>query len=804
MLPELLQDDWKDWKTCTDDNFYVRFGLEPEKAVSYTTEQIEAAFRQRRDWWAKKPASHTDWGERRRLAEGSLVEARKTLIDNQKKKNYDQKLEEEQRQKGKKEYENQINHFKKFSVYPPLKDKILTPEEEENISHAGREIGLSEAECKKIIDEALKLKGAMREESTKDSGSSIEVFKHSVYGMILDGYLEPNETRHLLELAMKCNIPEDEARKKIDECLKEKGAKRGKPNVSNLPPEMVDKNYYEILGISERASDQEIEQSYKKQFNLWNSRASVTGFRDFASPAKNLLLEARNTLLDDNKRREYNQKLKEKDLKDEIIAPPPSIVVLPILKVNELNLSFKNVSIGSCQSKTIEINNAGGGILTGTIKTNAKWLKVSQNKIDRSQRRQNITITVDASDQKLGFRDSGIVEIQSNAGTVRIDVDFSIETPTERVDKLTKISTGITSVICGIYSFYLLNSVSGRAFLGLLSVITIYIIGLFQVKANNKNIGYFLICVGGCILFINNGKIFFSLLSIPITWWISKPIFRYYPLKKYLAGVIPISVCLFSILGYGFISGNIPNYLNANRGENNQILPSNQEGIVTVSQVNIRSLPSSTSEVITNASEGDKFPVLSEEGDWYRIQMADNSTGYIHKSLLSLGEEKHIDTSEKKYSSENSIPEPEVKKANIVEEVATPKAEEENSEKREQIEVTQKTSKKETSNPEPAIPNTSVANIVESGKVTKDKEAFPIAKEESNKPKYATIIIDSEPLGSQIYLDNELIGNTPLSKSIPVGGHIIVVKKSGYRDWPYKVTLSADEKKSIKATLSAN
>ncbi|MEK9148794.1 MAG: hypothetical protein AAB267_01965, partial [Candidatus Desantisbacteria bacterium] len=69
MLPELLQDDWKDWKTCTDDNFYVRFGLEPEKADSYTISTIESAFKERRAWWGEKPRSHPVWGERIRLAE---------------------------------------------------------------------------------------------------------------------------------------------------------------------------------------------------------------------------------------------------------------------------------------------------------------------------------------------------------------------------------------------------------------------------------------------------------------------------------------------------------------------------------------------------------------------------------------------------------------------------------------------------------------------------------------------------------------------------------------------------------------
>jgi hypothetical protein len=60
----MLPNDWKDWETCTDENLYVRFGLNPQIADSYTSSQIEAAFEERKAWWKDKSSTNPLWSKK--------------------------------------------------------------------------------------------------------------------------------------------------------------------------------------------------------------------------------------------------------------------------------------------------------------------------------------------------------------------------------------------------------------------------------------------------------------------------------------------------------------------------------------------------------------------------------------------------------------------------------------------------------------------------------------------------------------------------------------------------------------------
>ena len=90
------------------------------------------------------------------------------------------------------------------------------------------------------------------------------------------------------------------------------------------------------------------------------------------------------------------------------------------------HFDFLNVRAGSSVSGSFTINNIGGGILSGSISTNKKWLRVNQNNIDTSRHRQDISFYVDTSGFNFGSKESGIIEIQSNGGTERISIRFSI------------------------------------------------------------------------------------------------------------------------------------------------------------------------------------------------------------------------------------------------------------------------------------------------------------------------------------------------------------------------------------------
>lgn len=66
---------------------------------------------------------------------------------------------------------------------------------------------------------------------------------------------------------------------------------------------------------------------------------------------------------------------------------------------------------------------------------------------------------------------------------------------------------------------------------------------------------------------------------------------------------------------------------------------------IDVSSVRVRKEASTTSEVIETTTEGNKIPVIGEDGDWYKIKIMDK-IGYIRKDLVRDTETKEISRSE--------------------------------------------------------------------------------------------------------------------------------------------------------------
>jgi len=542
----MLPDDWKDWPQCTGENLYVRLGLDPNKADSYTSKQIESAFKERKEWWMKKPRSNPMWAERIRLADGVLIEARTTLCDPVKKKYYDVKI----KQKQKEEREKETKDFLDLILMPFIeKDKILTLEEEDNAIRLGRGFGLTESECKNIINDALAKFGVKRAASTT-AVDAFEIFKEAVYAAILDGWLEPKEKRYLInETAKKFGILEDDAKKIIIKCLKEKGAKEGSPKKSDLPEELEGKNYYEIFGISEGATEKGIELAYQNLFNIWNSRASNPKYSPYVRAVKDFLLEAKNTLLDPAKRKNYDESLKEPEEEVELWTTPPGI---PILELSENKFSFVDIDLGSSHSSNFVVKNGGGGALEATIKTTKPWLNISHAKIHQKDLPLAVTVTVDTSKDKkcnFGFRDIGYVEISyKKAGSielVRIPVDLSIQTHRERARELTNRAVVISTIASGIAVFYVLATqhFSGWGIFGLIIGGIFGIVALNQIRTQNigKSIGW-LVATAFLLLLVKE-VLFLVFMPIVITWLLSSVIFKRYPMKTGLSFIIPSAAC---------------------------------------------------------------------------------------------------------------------------------------------------------------------------------------------------------------------------------------------------------------------
>ena len=68
-----------------------------------------------------------------------------------------------------------------------------------------------------------------------------------------------------------------------------------------------------------------------------------------------------------------------------------------------------------------------------------------------------------------------------------------------------------------------------------------------------------------------------------------------------------------------------------------------ESGKVNVSATRLREEKNTDSNILTNIYEGDKVNILSEEGDWYKVQY-DGKTGYVKKEYISLDTKKEKNT----------------------------------------------------------------------------------------------------------------------------------------------------------------
>jgi len=62
--------------------------------------------------------------------------------------------------------------------------------------------------------------------------------------------------------------------------------------------------------------------------------------------------------------------------------------------------------------------------------------------------------------------------------------------------------------------------------------------------------------------------------------------------------------------------------------------------------------------------------------------------------------------------------------------------------------------------------------------------------------------VDSKPTGAKVYLDNKLIGTTPLRiPSVSAGSHAVRIERDGYRRWSSSVRIVAAERHRVTASL---
>jgi hypothetical protein len=71
----------------------------------------------------------------------------------------------------------------------------------------------------------------------------------------------------------------------------------------------------------------------------------------------------------------------------------------------------------------------------------------------------------------------------------------------------------------------------------------------------------------------------------------------------------------------------------------------------------------------------------------------------------------------------------------------------------------------------------------------------------ASNPASAKLQMESNPTGADIEIDGSFVGNTPSDVQVADGDHMIVVKKSGFKDWERKVKISGGSSLHLNAEL---
>jgi len=440
-------------------------------------------------------------------------------------------------------------------------------------------------------------------------------------------------------------------------------------------------------------------------------------------------------------------------------TPQPSPITLegqPDLEiVGKPEFEFFEVKLGHTKSDNFSIKNGGGGSLEAEIISSAAWLIASPTKIHQSQLPQTVTITVDPSKDKRcqhGFGETGDLQLIYNQGTETksIKVHFSIEGFKQTVNRFTKISTGVSVGIVGLYLWYLLNvlNISGWGIFGMLVALGTGIYGYVAQKDWNKLNRNVAIAVTTVLILLASPTIFIAVLTIPLTYFASKFIFSRYPLKPQLSGIIPVSIFLFGWVSDGLINGDFqfPNFSKEEKIALPVEQPTFQIGTIIAKEgAKLRSGPSKNASAIGTVKKGETVKILQREREWYKVEydMSFNQsrTGYIYSSLVEV------------FGLSRSV--------------------------------------------RPQQP------IVAQGTQPESKN-FDESKAVEAKTELVQITITSTPIGASVDIAGQWHGQTPDTLKVKSGSNIVLLTHPRYRDYRDTIIVQTDGNKNFHFKLESN
>jgi curved DNA-binding protein CbpA len=167
------------------------------------------------------------------------------------------------------------------------------------------------------------------------------------------------------------------------------------------------KTYYEILGILEDADASQIKEAYDREHKEY---IKASGKKKAEASARfTMVKEAYDCLKNPTKRREYDQKQNEP--KGPVPTGEPKLVVL---RKNDADYQFQDVRRGIILSEKITIKNTQGGLLQGTIKSDAPWLEVDRNKLLEMHEQELLIRILTSKIPRKTFQVEGNVTIETN------------------------------------------------------------------------------------------------------------------------------------------------------------------------------------------------------------------------------------------------------------------------------------------------------------------------------------------------------------------------------------------------------
>lgn len=99
-----------------------------------------------------------------------------------------------------------------------------------------------------------------------------------------------------------------------------------------------------------------------------------------------------------------------------------------VLSVSKNYIEFREIKKGTHPIETIEVSNVGDGIMTGTISSNARWLKVlSAIAPCRKNQSQKIQLSVNGSNLPYGFSGSATISIKTTGGNADVTINLTTE-----------------------------------------------------------------------------------------------------------------------------------------------------------------------------------------------------------------------------------------------------------------------------------------------------------------------------------------------------------------------------------------